>query len=539
VARDLTIRILAKDEASQTFKQVDGAISGLETHAQDTGKAVVAWDAAMRGAEQTGRNLADFLKSSVTAFAEDEASIVRMTQALQNQGNATPAVIKQYEDLATQFQKTTTVSDDAVRSIIATLVQIGNVGPDQMQEALTAVLNLSAGLNIDLNTAAKAVAKSFNEGGAAALTRLLPGLRGIVKDGAPTAEILRQINEHFSDQATSRLKTYSGQVENLNNRWNDFQERAGGLIANVLTPLLNLLEQLPDPLQAVVFGFAELAKIVAPLGVGIAAIVMSMGGWAALWGGVTAAVSGLMGVLASLLPYLGPAGIIAAGVGSWIYVFKNLDVIVWAVQQVYEGVKHWLVDMFQTGIVAPLKAEIDTIIGAFTWMKDQVVSHSIVPDMVNEIGAETERLQNVMVGPVQTTTQAVQGAFSTMATNVIATYASLGAAAAGAAEMVRNAYEKAGFIVHPIISAQPGRPPGMAAGGPVSAGSPYLVGERGPELFVPSTSGTVVPNAGAMTFNITIGRVDSERTARRYADETAQRIFARLNQHRAATLGKA
>ena len=33
-----------------------------------------------------------------------------------------------------------------------------------------------------------------------------------------------------------------------------------------------------------------------------------------------------------------------------------------------------------------------------------------------------------------------------------------------------------------------------AAGGPVSAGSPYIVGERGPELFVPGRSGGIVPN---------------------------------------------
>jgi lambda family phage tail tape measure protein len=36
--------------------------------------------------------------------------------------------------------------------------------------------------------------------------------------------------------------------------------------------------------------------------------------------------------------------------------------------------------------------------------------------------------------------------------------------------------------------------PGKAAGGPVSGGSPYIVGERGPELFVPSGSGAIVPN---------------------------------------------
>ena len=33
-----------------------------------------------------------------------------------------------------------------------------------------------------------------------------------------------------------------------------------------------------------------------------------------------------------------------------------------------------------------------------------------------------------------------------------------------------------------------------ADGGPVSGGSPYLVGERGPEIFMPSGSGTIIPN---------------------------------------------
>jgi hypothetical protein len=43
-----------------------------------------------------------------------------------------------------------------------------------------------------------------------------------------------------------------------------------------------------------------------------------------------------------------------------------------------------------------------------------------------------------------------------------------------------------------------------AGGGPVNSGSPYIVGERGPELFVPSMSGQVVPNyamSGATTVN--------------------------------------
>jgi phage-related protein len=43
---------------------------------------------------------------------------------------------------------------------------------------------------------------------------------------------------------------------------------------------------------------------------------------------------------------------------------------------------------------------------------------------------------------------------------------------------------------------------GRAAGGPVSGGTPYVVGENGPELFVPNNSGAIMPNGGGSTINI-------------------------------------
>jgi hypothetical protein len=59
-----------------------------------------------------------------------------------------------------------------------------------------------------------------------------------------------------------------------------------------------------------------------------------------------------------------------------------------------------------------------------------------------------------------------------------------------------------------------------AAGGSVSAGTPYVVGERGAELFVPSSNGTIVPNGGTgSTINITVnGAIDAEGTARTIVD---------------------
>ncbi len=49
----------------------------------------------------------------------------------------------------------------------------------------------------------------------------------------------------------------------------------------------------------------------------------------------------------------------------------------------------------------------------------------------------------------------------------------------------------------------------MAKGGTATSGSPYIVGEKGPELFVPGRTGTVVPNnqlssGGGVTINQTI-----------------------------------
>lgn len=40
-----------------------------------------------------------------------------------------------------------------------------------------------------------------------------------------------------------------------------------------------------------------------------------------------------------------------------------------------------------------------------------------------------------------------------------------------------------------------------AEGGPVFSGRAYMVGERGPELFVPGTAGGIVPNSGGITVN--------------------------------------
>jgi hypothetical protein len=58
-----------------------------------------------------------------------------------------------------------------------------------------------------------------------------------------------------------------------------------------------------------------------------------------------------------------------------------------------------------------------------------------------------------------------------------------------------------------------------AGGGPVSAGSPYIVGENGPELFMPNVNGRIVPNGvGGIVVNINGGTYLSESVAEEIGD---------------------
>lgn len=73
--------------------------------------------------------------------------------------------------------------------------------------------------------------------------------------------------------------------------------------------------------------------------------------------------------------------------------------------------------------------------------------------------------------------------------------------------------------------------PGKAAGGPIVAGRPYVVGEAGPEVIIPRTSGYVIPNGAGMSININVAgaTVESVRaTSRQQALIAFGRVLDRL-----------
>lgn len=76
--------------------------------------------------------------------------------------------------------------------------------------------------------------------------------------------------------------------------------------------------------------------------------------------------------------------------------------------------------------------------------------------------------------------------------------------------------------------------PGRAIGGPVTGGKPYLVGERGPELFVPTGQGRIETGQGAgrgpvnVTVNVAGGREASPAVMQQTGAQVARAVVRAL-----------
>lgn len=223
---------------SDSFKKLAGETLDAGRISADFGtifKATIAGfvsaEAIIGGVKAAWGALTDFVSSSVQAYSAQESAVKKMTAALTAQGNATPQVIKQYKDMASQFQQTTVFSDELINEMQALLVQVGDVMPAEMEGALQAATNLASGLGIDLRAATMLVGKAF-EGETGTLKRY-----GIVIDDTKLkaqgiTAVLDAVQSRFGGQAQAEAETYAGKLKQIANAWSEVQEIVGEIVVS-------------------------------------------------------------------------------------------------------------------------------------------------------------------------------------------------------------------------------------------------------------------------------------------------------------------
>jgi|SRR5215471_1180207 len=226
----------------------------LGTEIKGTMLGLISGTAILDTAKEGFRVLTEFVGDSITAYGNAELAAKKMTTALMAQGTATPQTIAAFNDLATQFQRTTVYSDDLINEMESLLTQVGNVAPAQMDAALTASTNLASGLGIDLKNATMLVAKAFAEGGES-IGKLGKLLGDAYRPGMDMSEVLDAINSKFGGQAAAEAETYAGRIKQIANEWDNFKEAVGKAI--VTDPQI---VKLLDALQRSITGVGESAE---------------------------------------------------------------------------------------------------------------------------------------------------------------------------------------------------------------------------------------------------------------------------------------
>jgi phage-related minor tail protein len=132
--------------------------------------------------------------------------------------------------------------------------------------------------------------------------------------------------------------------------------------------------------------------------------------------------------------------------------------------------------------------------------------------MADPLDGAAKALNDFANGPVIDATATIENAVTKSFNAVAATIARAAVSGKTSIDQLVSAiladFERVAisqFIVKPIegivgsLAGDLGQSIGgaLASGGPVAAGESYLVGEQGPELFTPSSNGSIAPN-GAM-----------------------------------------
>jgi len=353
--------------------------------------------------------LAVGFKASFDAAVEAREAQLKLANSIKNSRVVGDEARDTFLAQAEALRQLTAQDDEAIIGAQAFLIQM-RLTEEQVLALTPRIVDLSAKLGVDMETAAKAVGKSVN-GTAVSLNRM--GIK--VDEAKHKVDPFKATLDALGGAAGFAAKKADAQPwEKLSSELGELAEKIGAVVIPIVSGLTRILTRVVEWIntQAVPW-FSRMAKVVSK--------------------------------------QVGPAFS-----DMWSTIRKDL----WpALLDIWDAIQP-LVKILGGALLTNLKATFK-----FFGFVAKVIGVTVeaVKDLVSWIG--------VAVGKLDTLASKIPGA------GIVG-------------DVFRNAIPFGNLI-------------GRAAGGPVNAGQAYVVGERGPELFIPRMSGAIAAaGAAGVTINV-------------------------------------
>ena len=544
---NVQIVVSAKDEASKTMSGIGHSIS--------TAIGTFAGGAALNIATKGFDALWGAVKGGI-GDARDAAQVFAQTQAvIKSTGGAAGFTAEQIAEMAGSLSAASGKSlfgDDDIQRGQNMLLTFTNI-TTQLPNATQAMLDMAQATGTDAGGAAVQLGKALNDPiqGISALSRVGVSFTEQQKAQIATMQeagdmagaqaiILAELNKEFGGSAAAAAAADGGMAQ-FNDRMGELAESIGAQLLPVLNEMLAWLNSpdiqaaivmiatnLVDAVKGAIGAFKDFLTAISPVVefvkanmtpilAGLAAMLITVVVPAFLAWSATAATAATATIVA-LAPVLIPIAAIGAAVAvltkAWTDDWGGMRTTLTAwwngtVQPILKTVQQWLQDHLPAANAA-LKAAWETAWSAIksaistAWSFMQTSVFPALKTAIDGVGTVIGTLQSAW----STAWSAISGAASSAKNVISGVISSITGFIDAAIKKINNLISAINSI--PAVPNIPTIPTGSgssgfggprALGGPVLSGMSYLVGEQGPELFVPRSSGTIVPGA---TYSITV-----------------------------------
>ena len=184
------------------------------------------------------------VKKSISLFAEQEQSTLKLKFAVEQFANGNKKLFKSLQDLGGQLQKNIGVGNEYVENLASIGLSVG-ISSDKILEATKSSILLSKALGVDANTLLRGFAQTL-EGQTGLLSRYIPELRNFTEEQLKNGEAIDFIAQKFGNLENALKGTAQSSLDKLQASIGDIGEVLGksfapllGIIADKMFDLAN------------------------------------------------------------------------------------------------------------------------------------------------------------------------------------------------------------------------------------------------------------------------------------------------------------